>query len=145
MLIIGADDDVRTKMDLGQKLRELCEALLEDDSVIEARARIESFLQNPEATRSYGMLAQLNDQLHAKEQAGEKISEDDIQQFDALRTKVMGNDLVQEFAQARGALQEVEGMVMAFVSKTLEMGRVPTERELATQGGGSCGSGCGCH
>jgi len=145
MLIIGADDDVRPKLDLGEKIRELCEALLQDDGVQAARDRIEGFLQNPDATRSYAQLANLNDSLHQKQMQGEEITEEEAQQFESLREDVMNNPAVQDFADARNTLQEIEGMVMSFVSRTFELGRVPTERDIAPRGGGSCGTGCGCH
>lgn len=144
MLIIGADDDVRPKLDLGEKITELCEALLQDDGVQAARGRIEGFLQNPDATRSYAQLANLNDSLHQKQMQGEEISEEEAGQFETLREEVMNNPAVQDFADARNTLQEIESMIMAYVSRTFELGRVPTERDIAPKGG-SCGSGCGCH
>ena len=73
MLIIGADDDVKPRLDLGEKIRELCEALLQDESVIDARNRVERFLQNPEATRGYAALANMGESLHQKQSAGEVI------------------------------------------------------------------------
>jgi hypothetical protein len=49
--------------------------------------------------------------------------------------------------EARGMLQEIESFIMAYVSRTLELGRIPRENELVANqgGGGSCGEGCGCH
>ena len=51
--------------------------------------------------------------------------------------------------EARGMLQEIESFIMAYVSRTLELGRIPKESELVAQqagsGGGGCGEGCGCH
>ena len=76
---------------------------------------------------------------------GEEITEEEAQQFESLREDVMNNPAVQDFADARNTLQEIEGMVMSFVSRTFELGRVPTERDIAPRGGGSCGTGCGCH
>lgn len=144
MLIIGADEDTRPRLDLGEKIRELCEALLQDDGVQGARERIERFLQNPDATRSYAKLASLNDSLHQKQTQGEEITEEEGEAFESLREEVMSNPAIQEFAEARGTLQEIEGIIMAYVSRTFELGRVPSERDVAPSGG-SCGTGCGCH
>lgn len=144
MLIIGADDDVKPRLDLGEKIRELCEAILQDESVIDARNRVERFLQNPEATRGYAMLANLGETLHQKQSAGEEITEEEAERFESLRSQVLGDKAVQEFAEARNTLQEIEGMVTAFVSRTMELGRVPTDADFAPQGG-SCGPSCGCH
>jgi len=145
MLIIGADDDVKPRLDLGEKIRELCEALLQDESVIDARNRVERFLQNPEATRGYAALANMGESLHQKQSAGEEISEEEADTFENLRREVLGDRAVQDFAEARNVLQEIEGMVSAYVGRTLELGRVPEESEFASQSGGSCGTGCGCH
>lgn len=146
MLIIGADDDVRPKLDLGEKIRELCEALLQDDEVSAARQRIESFLGNPDATRGYAQLANMSEALQQKRAGGADISEDEGSAFESLRDEVVGNPAVREFMEARGALEEIQGLIMTYVGRTMELGRIPTDRDLAPQGsGGSCGTGCGCH
>ncbi len=145
-LIIGVDDDRQQKADLGDKIRELCEALLEDDNVVAARERVAGFMNDPAATTGYAKLAELSEQLQRKEMAGEAISEEEGQAFEDLRKVTLSEPAVQEFMQARGMLQEIESFIMAYVSRTLELGRIPRENELTSQqGGGSCGEGCGCH
>jgi cell fate (sporulation/competence/biofilm development) regulator YlbF (YheA/YmcA/DUF963 family) len=144
MLIIGADEDVRPRLDLGEKIRELCEALLQDDEVQAARERIESFLNNPDATRGYAQLANMGEALQQKRMGGGEISEEEGQAFETLRGQVVQNPDVQSFMEARGMLEDIQGTIMAYVGRTLELGRVATERDVAPQGG-SCGTGCGCH
>lgn len=144
MLIIGADEDVRPRLDLGEKIRELCEALLQDDEVQAARERIELFLNNPDATRGYAQLANMGEALQQKRMGGGEISEEEGQAFEALRGQVVENPDVQAFMEARGMLEDIQGTIMAYVGRTLELGRVATERDVAPQGG-SCGTGCGCH
>jgi hypothetical protein len=39
-------------------------------------------------------------------------------------------------------MQHIQDEVNQFVSKTFELGRVPSAEDLE---GGSCGPGCGCH
>ncbi len=148
-LIIGVDDDRAQKVDLGDKIRELCEALLEDDNVVAARERVAGFMNNPAATTGYAKLADLSEQLQRKEMAGEAISEEEGQAFEELRRSTLSEPPVQAFMEARGMLQEIESFIMAYVSRTLELGRIPKENELVAQqsggGGGGCGEGCGCH
>ena len=141
MLIIGADDEVAPKLDLGEKIRELCEALLQDEGVTDARKRIEGFMNNPTATAAYQRLANMNNELHQKESSGTEISEPEIEAFQKLREEVMEMPAVQEFADARQTLQEIESTIMTFVGRTMEMGKIPSDKDM----GGSCGSGCGCH
>ena len=70
-LIIGVEDDREQKADLGDKIRELCEALLEDENVVAARNRITGFMNDPAATGGYAKLADMSEQLQRKEMAGE--------------------------------------------------------------------------
>jgi cell fate (sporulation/competence/biofilm development) regulator YlbF (YheA/YmcA/DUF963 family) len=145
-LIIGVDDDRAQKADLGDKIRELCEALLEDDNVASARESIAGFMNNPAATAGYAKLAELSEQLQRKEMSGEAITEEEGQAFEDLRKATLSEPPVQAFMQARGMLQEIESFIMAYVSRTLELGRIPRENELMPQqSGGGCGEGCGCH
>lgn len=146
-LIIGVDEDDRAqKADLGDKIRELCEALLEDDNVMEARQRVAGFMNDPAATAGYAKLAEMSEALQRKEMTGETISEEEGQAFEDLRKSTLSEPPVQAFMEARGMLQEIESFIMAYVSRTLELGRIPKENELTTgQSGGGCGEGCGCH
>lgn len=144
-LIIGVEDDRVQKADLGDKIRELCEALLEDENVLAARNRITAFMNDPAATGGYSKLADLSEQLQRKEMAGEKISEEEGQAFEDLRRSTLSEPPVQAFMEARGLLQEMESFIMAYVSRTLELGRIPKENELMPAQGGGCGEGCGCH
>ena len=146
-LIIGVDDDRAQKVDLGDKIRELCEALLEDDNVVAARERVAGFMNDPAATAGYAKLAEMSEQLQRKEMSGEAIGEEEGQAFEELRRATLSEPPVQSFMEARGMLQEIESFIMAYVSRTLELGRIPKESELVAQqsGGGSCGEGCGCH
>ena len=146
-LIIGVDDDRVKKADLGEKIRELCEALLEDDNVVSARGQVAGFMNDPKAAAGYAQLAGMSEQLQRKEMGGEAITEAEGQAFEELRKITLSEPGVQSFMQARGMLQEIESFIMAYVSRTLELGRIPRENELVAQqsGGGSCGEGCGCH
>ncbi len=145
-LIIGVEDDRMQKADLGDKIRELCEALLQDDNVVAARERVAGFMNDPAATAGYGKLADMSETLQRKEMAGEPITEEEGKAFEDLRRATLSEPPVQSFMEARGMLQEIESFIMAYVSRTLELGRIPKENELvAQQSGGGCGEGCGCH
>lgn len=136
------------KVDLGDKIRELCEALLSDDNVVDARERVERFLSDSDATSRYKKLVDKSEELQRKEMGGTAISEEEGKEFEDLRRVTLTEPAVQSFMEARGMLQEIESFIMAYVSRTLELGRIPRENELAPQqsgGGGGCGEGCGCH
>lgn len=149
-LIIGVDDEEMPKVDLGDKIRELCEALIEDDNVAAARQRVERFLADPAATASYANLVAKSEELQRKEMSGGTVTEEEGQEFEALRRSTLTEPAVQSFMEARGMLQEIESFIMAYVSRTLELGRIPRENELTSgnSGGGCCGGSgagsCGC-
>ncbi|MBP7949731.1 MAG: YlbF family regulator [Verrucomicrobiales bacterium] len=148
MIIIGEENSVR-KIDLDEALRTLCAALLQNDRVQQAREVVETFLEDDEARELYAALTRKSEELHMKQHAGEDLTEEDVTDFNRLRDKAFSDDRVQAFSAARGALQEMEDRVVAYVEKTLELGRVPEEHEVLRQGsGGGCCSGnggCGCH
>ena len=146
MIIIGEENDLR-KPSIDDKIRELCDAILADASVAEARDQVEAFFEDDQARDLYASLAQKSEELHSRQHAGEELTESDIVTYNKLRERAFSHPGVQSFTAARGALQEIEERVAAYVEKTLELGRVPEEEELV-RGGGCCGGGggggCGC-
>ena len=46
------------------------------------------------------------------------------------------------FLDAQEEMHHVHESINQFVSKTLELGRMPVESDFASEGG--CGDGCGC-
>lgn len=149
-LIIGVEDEEMPKVDLGDKIRELCEALIADDNVAAARSRVDRFLADPAATASYASLVAKSEELQRKEMTGGTVTAEEAQEFEDLRRSTLTEPAVQSFMEARGMLQEIESFIMAYVSRTLELGRIPRENELTSgNGGGGCcggsgGGGCGC-
>ena len=145
MIIIGEDDRNTRKADIGEKIRELCEALLQDDNITAMRGEVDRFFENGEATAKFTALEQLGSSLHKKQHEGEEITDAEMQHYEKLRETAVADPAVQKFLGARAALQDIDQMISAWVSRTLELGRLPSERELMGQSGGSCGTGCGCH
>jgi hypothetical protein len=54
----------------------------------------------------------------------------------------LNNPVARGFLDAQEELQQVQQSVHKYIKKTLELGRMPAEEDLAE---GSCGHGCGCH
>lgn len=149
MLIIDPSNPDIRKPSLDLKIQELCQAILDDLRVQSSREQVEAFLEDDDAREIYSAVAQKGEELHAKQNQGEELSPDDIQTFERLRNMAFADARVQQFSAARASLQEVEDRIVAYVEKTLELGRIPSESEIVRQGGGCCGgggggSGCGC-
>ena len=149
MLIIDPTNTEIRKPSLDSKIQELCQAILDDPRVQSSRESVEAFLEDDDAREIYSAVAQKGEELHAKQHAGEELTSEDIQTFERLRTTAFSDPRVQQFSSARAALQEVEDRIVAYVEKTLELGRMPSESEVVRQGGGCCGGGggggCGCN
>jgi len=128
---------------LQSKIIELCEALVADADVKNARLQAETFLADESAMSLYREMATLGRALHQKQHHGEEPEADEITRFNGLQDRCEGNPVITAFLNAQEVLSGVAEAVNAFVGKSLESGRVPSPEEMVKKGG--CGEGCGCH
>jgi cell fate (sporulation/competence/biofilm development) regulator YlbF (YheA/YmcA/DUF963 family) len=125
------------------KIQELCNAIAAEPEIHAAREQAEAFLADEEAVALYRELMTLGRSLEQRDRLGESISQVDADRFEDLQDQAESHAGIRGFNDAQQVLQGVANMVNAFVSKTLEKGKVPTTDEVFGQGG--CGEGCGCH
>lgn len=125
------------------KIIELCEALVVDGEVKNARQQAETFLADEKAVSLYREMAGLGRSLHQKQHHGEEPTDEELHQFNALQDRCESNPVISGFLGAQEILSGVAQAVNTFIAKSLESGRVPSPDELASKG--SCGEGCGCH
>ncbi|MGV3660952.1 MAG: YlbF family regulator [Prosthecobacter sp.] len=125
------------------KIIELCEALVADSAVKDARQQAENFLADEKAVSTYREMANLGRSLHQKQHRDEEPTDDELSRFNALQDKCESDPVITGFLGAQEILSGVAEAVNAFVGKSLESGRVPSAEEMTKKG--SCGSGCGCH
>lgn len=132
-----------TEASIEEKIQELCAAIVSDDEVQEARNTAEAFLADEAAVGVYRQVAMAGRELEKKQRSGIQLSDEEIEAFNDLQEKAEANPAVKGFQEAQQTLQDVAELINAWVTKTLEKGRVPTEEEVFPSGG--CGEGCGCH
>ncbi len=125
-----------------QKTRELCEAIVRQPEFQTIRRQVDSFMADPKAQQAYESLSEKGRHLQHKQSQGVQLSESEIEAFDTERESFFSNPVAKGFVDAQEAMHHIQGEVNQYVSKTFELGRVPTAEDLE---GGSCGSGCGCH
>jgi cell fate (sporulation/competence/biofilm development) regulator YlbF (YheA/YmcA/DUF963 family) len=106
------------------------------------RQRVDAFMADASARAQYDGLISKGQALEQKQQAAEPLSGEEIADFQQHRDELMKNPVARGFLDAQEELHEVQKSVHTYVSKTLELGRMPTEEDL---GGCGCGSSCGCH
>ena len=124
-----------------QKTKELCQAILDQPDMQSIRQRIDTFMAD-EPTRSlYDDLMTKGQALQQKQQLSTPLSGEEVADFEQHRTALFNNPVARDFLDAQEKLHQVQESVQHYVSKTLELGRLPTDEEM---NGGSCGHGCGC-
>jgi cell fate (sporulation/competence/biofilm development) regulator YlbF (YheA/YmcA/DUF963 family) len=124
------------------KTRELCQAILDQPEVQSMRQRIETFMADDKVRAQYDSLMLKGQMLQEKQHANLPLDGAEITAFETLRTDFLANPVGKGFVEAQDEMHQLQQSIVACVSKTFELGRVPDESELDS---GSCGHGCGCH
>ena len=129
-----------------EKTRELCAAIAEDKHFAKLQKDVERFLDDDAARLMYQTVHERGEELHHKQHAGVKLSPTEIREFEGARDELMRNEVASAFLDAQGELENLQRTISKYVNLTLELGRVPTEKDIAeSEKGGCCGGGgCGC-
>ena len=125
-----------------QKTRELCETLINQPEFQQIRQRIDTFMADDGAKNQYQAVMEQGDSLSHKQQTGLPLDGGEIAEFEKSRDSLLANSVAREFIDAQQQMHKMQESVMQYVSKTFELGRVPTSEDFSA---GSCGTGCGCH
>jgi cell fate (sporulation/competence/biofilm development) regulator YlbF (YheA/YmcA/DUF963 family) len=131
---------------VNQKTRELCESILQDSGYQGLRRKIDTFLSNENAKQLYRNLAEKGEHLQHKQQQGVRLSPEEIAEYEKERDALVANPIAAGFIEAQQNLHQVQETVNQYISKTLELGRVPSAEEMEEGGccGDSGGHSCGC-
>ena len=125
-----------------QKTKELCQSILEHPEFQTLRKDIDTFMSNDGAKQEYQSLVEKSEELNHKQHEGVRLTQAEIDSFESQRAKVVNNPVAAGFIRAQQEVHGIQESVNKFLSKTFELGRVPSAEDLD---GGSCGHGCGCH
>ena len=125
-----------------KKTKELCHAIVAQPEMISIRKRIDTFLSDDGARGQYETVAGKGQALHEKQHRGQPLESAEISDFEKQRDALLQNPVARGFLDAREELHEIQHSIQKYISKTLELGRVPTAEDLEDH---SCGDGCGCH
>ena len=124
------------------KTKELCQAILDEPNMGSIRQRLDAFMSDEKARTLYDGLVSKGQALQQKQDLSMPVSGEEVADFEQHRTALFSNPVAAGFLDAQEELNKVQQSVQQYVTKTLELGRLPTDDEM---NGGSCGSGCGCH
>jgi len=118
--------------------------ILNEPSVKAIRQRIDSFMADEQTRAQYDGLVAKGQVLQEKQQQSLPLTGEEISDFEQHRDTLLQNPVARGFLDAQQELREVQQSIHQYVSKTLELGRLPSEEELSA--GGCSHSGCsGCH
>ncbi|HOX55767.1 MAG TPA: YlbF family regulator [Candidatus Paceibacterota bacterium] len=127
---------------IDRKTRELCQAILEEPKLKTLRQHIDRFMADETTRAQYDNLVSKGQALQQKQQKSMPLTDEEISDFEQHREAVLNNPVAREFLDAQQELHQVKHAIHQYVSKTLELGRLPSEDEL---GEGGCNHGsCGC-
>lgn len=130
------------------KTRELCDTIAHDAEYQALLKKVERFLGDDQARTDYQAVHQKGQELNQKQQSGLQLAESEIAEFESARSRLLENPVASEFLEAQQSLETLQSSVSRMVGMTLELGRVPTEEDIAQASGGCCGGsgggGCGC-
>ncbi len=125
-----------------QKTQELCQTLLDQPDVQSMRRRIDAFMADEQVKTQYDSLMLKGQTLQDKQHQGVQLSREEIADFEKNREAFVKNPVAKGFLDAQEEMHQLQQSIGQFVSKTFELGRVPTPEDMNS---GSCGHGCGCH
>lgn len=136
-----------TKTPIVEKMEELCQTLLDQPVFKNLKASLDTFMQDEGAQSQYQGLLEKQDLLQGKQQRGISLSPEEIDDFQKERDALLDNEVAKGFLDAQESIQELHDTLNRYLSKTIELGRVPEEDEVKKSGGccgGGGGGGCGC-
>jgi len=126
-----------------RKTRELCESFLEQPEFHAIRKKVNTFMEDSDAKEDYEALLEKQEYLNHKQHQGVALSQQEVDEFDLHRKRVLGNPLAKEFLDAQQEVHKIQEWVSRYVAKTFEIGKVPSDDDFKD---GCCGdTGCGCH
>lgn len=127
---------------IAQKTKELCQAILDQPEMRAARQRIDTFVADEKSRAQYEELMAMGRVLHQKQHESQPLTSEEIARFEKGREALLQNPVARGFLDAQEELHHVHESINQHVSKTLELGRMPSETDFSSSDG--CGDGCGC-
>ncbi|MBK7997791.1 MAG: YlbF family regulator [Verrucomicrobia bacterium] len=125
-----------------QQTKELCQTIIDQPEFRQIRTRIDAFMGDDAAKAQYQLVMEKGDELQQKQQMGAQLDNNDIAEFEKNRELLLNNPVAANFLTAQQQMHKIQESVMQYVSKTFELGRVPTIEDFPAEG---CGPSCGCH
>ena len=126
-----------------EKTKALCQSIVDHLGTSSIRQQINTFLSDANARSQYEAVVTKGQALQEKQSKGAQLDGAEIADFEKHRDALLNNPVASGCLDAREELHEIQHSIQKYVSKTLELGRVPTTEDMEDH---SCDDGgCGCH
>jgi cell fate (sporulation/competence/biofilm development) regulator YlbF (YheA/YmcA/DUF963 family) len=121
------------------KTKELCQAILDQPDTRAALERIELFMSDDKARAQYEGVMTKGQELNRKQHSSITLTPEEISAFEKDRETLLENPVARGFLDAQEEMNAMHSSITKYVTKTLELGRVPGAEDFE-----SCGHGCSC-
>jgi cell fate (sporulation/competence/biofilm development) regulator YlbF (YheA/YmcA/DUF963 family) len=147
MVVCGPGFEVMSAIALDpvvlEKTRELCQSILAQPVMQAMRQNIHSFLTNEQARAQYESVMRKGRALHEKQHQSLPLTGEEINDFERSRDELLANPVAKRFIEAQEEMHHLRNSIHDYVSKTLELGRLPQPEDFASECcGGHGGGGC---
>ena len=134
------DQTIMTAADpsaITEKTRELCQTIVDHPEFQRIRASIDAFVADDQTRAQYQAVVETGDRLQQKQRGGLPLSPEEIAEFESARDALLSNPVARAYLDAQQQMRDVQSSVTQYVTRTFELGRVPTEEDFAF-----CGLAC---
>ncbi len=127
-----------------QKTQELCNAILGQPTMKSMRQSIDAFMNDELSRSQYETVMHKGRALHEKQHQSLPLSGEEISDFESSRDALLANPVAKGFIEAQEELHGLRDSIHDYVSKTIELGRMPKPEDFEQGGccGGNGGGGC---
>jgi cell fate (sporulation/competence/biofilm development) regulator YlbF (YheA/YmcA/DUF963 family) len=125
-----------------QKTQDLCQTILNQPAMRSLRQQIDAFMGDETARSQYETVMRKGQALHEKQHQSLPLSGEEISDFESSRDQLMANPVARGFIDAQEEMHGLRDTIQDYVSKTIELGRLPAAEDFEKSGccgGGSCG------
>lgn len=114
-----------------QALLSLCSTLLDGNQFTDANQKIEAFLADDSAKQLYIDLTSLRAQLQQRQQRGFELTAGEVAKLEKIQAEADANPTVKDFAEASEELNQIKAAVVAYLEKSFEICRPPSDEDFA--------------
>ena len=124
-----------------QKTQDLCNTILTQPTMLTLRAKIDAFMGDENSRSQYETVMHKGRALHEKQHQSLPLSGEEITDFETSRDALLKNPVARGFLDAQEEMHGLRDTIQDYVSKTIELGRLPKAEDF--EQGGCCGGGGG--